>query len=216
MSTQKKIITILLADDHQMTRQGCRTILDKVPDMKIVGEAQDGDEIKQLVKKLKPQILLLDLKMPHLSPAALEEWVRINYPETSTLILTSHDRDFYLSAMIDAGAAGYFDKKIRASQLVSAIRRAANGEILFDKDQIERARLWRQAIGSKWSSLSNREKEVLQILTEGADNYGIAASLNVTIDTVEKHLTNIYKKLGVKSRMEATLWWLEKGRDFRN
>ena len=132
------------------------------------------------------------------------------------LILTGHDRDFYLSAMIDAGVAGYFDKKIRASQLVSAIRRAANGEILFDKDQIERVRLWRKATGDKWSSLSNREKEVLQTVTEGTDNYAIAAFLNITVNTVEKHLTNIYKKLGVKSRTEATLWWLEKGGDFRN
>lgn len=216
MLVQKKIITVLLADDHQLTRQGCRAILEKVPDMKIVGEAQDGDKIKQLVEKLTPKILLLDLKMPNLSPASLEEWVRTNYPETSTLILTGHDRDFYLSAMIDAGVAGYFDKKIRASQLVSAIRRAANGEILFDKDQIERVRLWRKATGDKWSSLSNREKEVLQTVTEGTDNYAIAAFLNITVNTVEKHLTNIYKKLGVKSRTEATLWWLEKGGDFRN
>lgn len=216
MSAQTKIISILLADDHLLARQGCRSILEKVPDMKIVGEAQDGDEVKLLVEKLKPQILLLDLKMPKLSPAALEEWVRTNYPETATLILTGHDRDFYLSTMMEAGAAGYFDKKIRAGQLVSAIRHAARGEFLFDAEQIERVRQWREETGNKLDSLSKREREVLQILTEGADNYAIAASLDIAINTVEKHLTSIYKKLGVASRMEATLWWLEKGGDFRN
>ena len=211
-----KKISILLADDHLLARQGCRSILEKVPDMNIVGEAQDGDEVKHLVSKLKPQILLLDLKMPKLSPATLEEWVRINYPETATLILTGHDRDFYLSTMMDAGVAGYFDKKIRAGQLVSAIRRAARGEILFDKEQIERAHRWREETGNRWGSLSEREREVLQILTEGADNHVIAASLDITINTVEKHLTNIYKKIGVASRTGAALWWLEEGGDFRN
>ncbi len=105
---QKKTISILLADDHPLARQGIRSILEKVSDMEIIGEAQDGDEIKQLVADLKPQILLLDLKMPHLSPAALEKWVRINYPETITIVLTGHDRDVYLSNMMDAGVAGYF------------------------------------------------------------------------------------------------------------
>lgn len=217
MLIQNKIISILLADDHLLARQGIHSILDKAPGMKIIGEAQDGDEIKRLVAELRPNILLLDLKMPHmLSPAALEKWVRINYPETNTLVLTGHDRDVYLSNMMDAGVAGYLDKKLRASQLISAIRRAACGEILFDKEQIERVRRWREETGNKWESLSNREREVLQKLTEGADNNAIAASLEIKNNTVEKHLTNIYKKLNVKSRTEAAVWWLEKGGDFRN
>ena len=216
MLTQKKIISILLADDHLLARQGIRSILEKVPDMEIIGEAQDGDEIKQLVANLRPQILLLDLKMPNLSPAELEKWVRTNYPQTITLVLTGHDRDVYLSNMMDAGVAGYLDKKLRAGQLISSIRRAACGEIFFDKEQIERARRWREETGNKWDSLSNREREVLQKLTEGADNNTIAACLEIANNTVEKHLTNIYKKLGITSRIEAAIWWFEKGGDFRN
>ncbi len=154
--------------------------------------------------------------MPHLSPAELEKWVRENYPDTVTLILTAHDRDAYLSSMMDAGAAGYLDKKLRAGQLISAIRRAARGEILFDKEQIERAQQWRESVKMKWESLSKREREVLQMLTEGVDNNAIAESLSITINTVEKHLKNIYNKLGVASRTEAAIWWLEKGTDFRN
>lgn len=154
--------------------------------------------------------------MPNLSPAKLEEWVRINYPETITLVLTAHDRDAYLSNMMDAGAAGYLDKKIRAGQLISSIRRAARGEIIFDDEQIERIQRWRKETRNKWESLSNREREVLQKLTEGEDNIAIASSLEIAPNTVEKHLTNIYKKLGVTSRTEAAIWWLDKGGDFRN
>jgi len=212
----KETITVLIADDHPATRQGVRSILDKVPDISVVGEVQDGCQIKQSVANLQPNILLLDLKMPHLSPAQVEQWVRTNYPETVTLVLTAHDRDAYLSGMMEAGAAGYLDKRLRAGQLISAIRRAARGEILFDKGQIERANRWREEVKRRWESLSTREREVLQMLTEGMDNKAIATSSGISINTVEKHLKNIYNKLGVTSRVEAALWWLEKGTDFRN
>lgn len=217
MSKQsQETITILIADDHDITRRGIRDFLENVPGMQVIGEAQDGEETKRLVAELRPQILLLDLIMPKLSPAELENWVRENYPETVTLVLTAHDRDAYLSNMIDAGAVGYLDKKLRAGQLISAIRRAARGEFLFDKKQLERARRWREEVGQKWESLSDREREALQMLTEGMDNKTIANSLNVTINTVEKHLANIYRKLGVTRRSEAIHWWDEKSTDFRN
>lgn len=216
MTSQKKIISILVADDYPSTIQGIRSILEKAPDMKIVGEVQDGNEIKQLVADLRPDVLLLDLQMPNLSPAELEKWVRENHPNTITLILTAHDRDAYLSNMMEAGAVGYLNKKLRAGQLVSSIRRAARGEVLFDKEQTERAYRWRDEVKKKWESLSEREREVLQLLTEGKDNETIVSALGITINTVEKHLVNIYKKLRVTSRTEAVIWWLEKGTDFRN
>jgi DNA-binding NarL/FixJ family response regulator len=216
MSTQRqKTISILLADDHPLAREGVRSILDKAPDMQIVGEAADGNQIKQMVADLCPDILLLDLKMPNLSPAELEKWVREKYPDTTTLILTAHDRDAYLVSIMEAGAAGYLNKKLQAGQLISAIRRAAHGEILFDKEQIERAYRWMSDVRKKWDSLSDREREILQLLTEGKDNKTIAGSLEITINTQEKYLSNIYKKLEVTSRTEAILWWLEKSTDFR-
>ena len=208
-------ITILIAEDHPATLAGIRSMLAGVSDMNVVGEAHDGEQVKHLVAALRPHILLLDLVMPHLSPAELEKWVRENYPNTITLVLTSHDRDVYLSDMMEAGAAGYLDKKLRAGQLISSIRRAARGESLFDKGQTERARRWRDEVKGKWERLSDREREILQLLTKGKDNKAIARSLRITINTTEKYLSNIYKKLGVTSRSEAILWWLEKGTDFR-
>jgi len=197
MSTKrKKAISVLVADDHPLAVEGVRSILDKAPDIEIVGEATNGDQIKRLVADLRPEVLLLDMVMPDFSPVEFERWVRANYPETITLVLSAHDRDAYLAGMMEAGAAGYLDKKLRAGELISSIRRAARGEILFDKEQIERARRWREDVTAKWESLSDREQEVLQLLTEGADNKALADFLGVTINTVEKHLANIYKKLG--------------------
>jgi DNA-binding NarL/FixJ family response regulator len=199
-----------------MTRLGIRNFLKRAPDIQVVGEARNGDETKRLVAHLRPQILLLDLVMPKLSPAELEKWVRTNYPETVVLVLTAHDRDYYLSSMLIAGAAGYLDKKLKRAQLVSAIRRATRGELLFDKKQLERARRWIENVSTKWEKLSAREREVLQMLTEGMRNKGIAASLKISTNTVEKHLEGIYKKLEVTSRAEAIHWCVENIRNFRN
>jgi NarL family two-component system response regulator LiaR len=158
MPTLQQKITVFIADDHEMTRKGIRNFLDQAPDIQVVGEAEDGAEIKRLIGHLRPRILLLDLVMSNLSPAELEKWIRTNYPETITLVLTAHDRDAYLSGMMEAGVAGYLDKKLRAGQLVSAIRRAAYGEFLFDKAQLERARRWREDVSRKWESLSDRSR----------------------------------------------------------
>ena len=100
-------------------------MLEKTDDIYVVGEAGNGDEAEELLDELRPNIILLDLKMPDFSPSAFEKWARENYPETITLVLTSHDRDAYLANMMDAGAVGYLDKEVWAEQLIEAIRRAA-------------------------------------------------------------------------------------------
>jgi len=141
------MITLVFADDHPVARAGIRAMLSEAPDIQIVGEAENGTEVQQLVSQLQPQILLLDLKMPGRPSAEVERWVRANHPETATLILTAHDRDAYLVDMIDAGASGLLSKEASAERLVGAIRRAANGEILFDSQQFHRAQRWRKVAG---------------------------------------------------------------------
>jgi two-component system response regulator NreC len=200
------MITLVLADDHAVIRAGIRAILSKAPDLEIVGEAENGDQVQKLVAKLRPRILLLDLKMPGPHPAEIERWVRSNYPDTVTLVLTAHDRDSYLTKMIDAGASGLIDKNESGERLVGAIRRAASGEILFDKGQLDRARQWRASAGEKWESLTAREREILHLLVQGFDNARIAELLTVTSKTVAYHVTNILEKLEVSSRQEAVAW----------
>ena len=144
-------ITVLIADDHCLAREGVRSILSAAPDIKIVGEAEEGCQIKQKVADLRPKILLLDIYMANLLPAELEKWVRTNHPETNILVLTGHHRKSHLSNMLltqmmDAGVSGYLEKSLRSEQLISAIRRAARGERLFSEAQIEKARRWRDEI----------------------------------------------------------------------
>jgi len=215
MQNAKTTIEILVADEHPSFLEGICSIIHKNSDMKVTGIAEDGNQIKPMISDLRPDILLFDLIMPNLSPLYLVRWIRNNYPETSSLILTAHDSDAYLANMMDAGAAGYLDKKLQTWQIVSSIRRAASGEFVFEKTQMDRVTRWKNEVICKWKSLSERERETLQMLTEGAGNKKIASLLDITVDTVEKHLKNIYKKLGVSSRTEAVVWWLEKGTDFR-
>ncbi len=207
MATNKKMpISLLLTDDDPILRAGIRAVLSKAPDLKIVGEAANGFEAQELVGKLRPKVLLLDLKMPGLSAAELEKWVRKNYPETVTLVLTAHDRDAYLASMMEAGAAGYMAKGASADGLINAIRRAAQGEILFDMEQFARARQWRENVSDKWASLTDREREVLKLIAEGLDNKAIAKTLHITSKTAAFHVTHILQKLGVDSRQKAVAW----------
>jgi RNA polymerase sigma factor (sigma-70 family) len=211
MPSQEKSITVLIADDHEITRKGIRDFLEQAPDIQGVDEAGDGDEIKRLVAELRPDILLLDYVMPGLDPVELQKWILEKGLATIILVLSAHHQDAYIAKMMAIGAKGYLDKKLRAGELIAHIRQVARGESVFTKEQAERARRWREDITAKLESLSEREIEVLQMLTEGATNRAIAQSLGVTTRTVAKHLENIYKKLGVNSRAEAIHWWYEKG-----
>lgn len=189
-------------------------MLEKTPDIYAVGEAGSGGETEKLVAELRPNIILLDLKMPGFSPAAFEKWARENYPETITLVLTAHDRDAYLANMMDAGAVGYLDKEARSEQLIAAIRRAASGENLFDEQQKKKAQRWREEVEKKWNSLSERERQVLRLLAEGASNKDISSTLHISVKTLDKHLERIYQKLDVDSRPKAVLWGKENMGDF--
>src|SRR5688572_6140484 len=105
----KKKISVLIVDNHPVLRTGIRAMIEKTDDIYVVGEAGDGNEAEKLLDELRPNIILLDLKMPGFSPSAFENWARENYPETLTLVLTAHDRDVYLANMMDAGAVGFLE-----------------------------------------------------------------------------------------------------------
>jgi DNA-binding NarL/FixJ family response regulator len=199
-------ITVLIADDHPATRAGLCAILKDLPDIKVVGEAEDGFQVEKLVAELRPNILLLDLVMPGPTPAQLEKQVRTNYPETITLVLTAHDRDAYLAGMMDAGAAGFLSKTETGGRLISAIRRAALGDDLFTEEQFVRAAHWRDMAGHKWENLTRREHEIIQLIVNGCDNKQIAENLGITVKTISFHVSNILKKLDVNSRHEAIAW----------
>lgn len=207
-------ISVLMVDDHPTLRVGIRVILEKAPDFCVVGEAANEVEARKLLKVLRPNILLLDLVMPNFSPSAFERWVRKEFPDTITVVLTAHDRDAYLASMIDAGVVGYLDKDIQPERLIDSIRRAAHGEILLDEQQISRAGPWHEDVEKKWRSLSERECQILCLLSDGASNKDIASRLQICVKTVEKYLERIYQKIEVNSRAKAVLWGLKNRGDF--
>lgn len=205
MSTET--ITLLLADDHPVAREGVRRILESAPDIQVVGEAENGDEAMELVSQLRPKILLLDLVMPGTPAREVEKWVREHYPEVITLVLTAHDRDHYLVGMMEAGAAGYLAKTERAENLIAAIRRAAGGESLFTHEQLIRARNWQKEAGDKWEKLTEREREILLLMEQGLSNKTIARQLGITPKTVAYHVSAIFERLDVESRQKAVAWY---------
>jgi DNA-binding NarL/FixJ family response regulator len=199
-------IWVVLADDHPTTRRGIRAILEAAPDIAVVGKAKDGVEAKKLVADLRPDILLLDLVMPGPEPADIERWVRDNYPETETLILTGHDRDAFLAEMEEAGAAGFLTKDEDTPALVEAIRRAARGEVLYTPEQLERARRWREEVDGRWKRLTEREREVLRLVAEFRTDAEIAEELCISEKTVGHHVSHTLNKLGMSSRREVARW----------
>lgn len=206
MNNIRNQITVLLADDHPATRAGLRAILSETSDIRVVGEAEDGFQVEIMVAELRPNILLLDPIMPGLTLADLEKWIRRNHPETITLVLTADDHDANLANMMDAGAIGFLIKTETGDGLISAIRQAVHGGEAFTEEQFVRANRWRQEAGKRLEKLTYREREIIHLIVKGYDNKQIAEELNVTAKTVAFHVTNLLKKLDVKSRNEAMAW----------
>lgn len=205
-ATESEPIRVLIADDHAPTREGIYNLVQAAPDIDVVGEARDGTEAQQMTADLRPDILLLDLVMPDTKPADVEHWVRERYPETTVLILTGHDRDHFLAQAIEEGVAGYLTKDVGQTDLVAAIRRAAQGELLITGEQFARARRWSREVGARWACLTEREREVLGILARGKSNAEIAEVLSIAVRTVETHVGRILAKLDVASAREAIAW----------
>lgn len=206
MAGKTERITVIIADDEAVAREGVLKMLATAPDIEVIGVAEDGEAAQELVAQVHPQVLVLDLVMPGPRPAEIALWANECYPEIAVLVLTAHDRDYYVAQMLDAGAAGYLDKGTRAQQLVEAIRVAAAGQTLFTQEQQQRARAWRREVLALWETLTLREQEVLGLICQGQSNQEIAQTLVISVHTVETHVGNLLGKLGVASRAEAVVW----------
>jgi DNA-binding NarL/FixJ family response regulator len=195
-----------LADDHPTTLDGLRAAFSRCLDIEIVGEAYNGMDAQHKVATLCPQVLLLDLGMPHLKPAEFVKWMRKNYPETVSLILTYHRNESYLAGMMEAGAVGYFRKDVLPQQLIDAIRHAASGETVFTLEQFLAAQEWKKEVGEKIKRLTPKEREIIKWITMGRSNRAISVALNISEKTIAFHLTHIYSKWLMKSRFEVGMW----------
>ena len=211
-------IRIVFAEDHVLVREGTRQLLDRHEDLEVIGEGADGIEAVELVRRLSPDIVLLDISMPRMNGIEATKRIKEFAPQTSILILTAYDDDQYVFALLEAGAAGYLLKDVSGDELVRAIRAVHAGEPVLHPAIVRKVldRVVRDQKASARSpvdgeSLSDRELEVLRLAARGLSNAGIAQELDLSSRTVQVHLTHIFAKLGVGSRTEAVITALRRG-----
>ena len=209
-------IRIILADDHVILRQGTRQLLEHESDMDVVGEASDGAEAVELVSKLKPDVVIIDVAMPGMNGIEATKKIKEILPGTKILVLTGYDYDEYIFSLLEIGAAGYLLKDVSGDELVGAIRAVYMGEPvlhptvmrkLMDRCKTMSPRQTETPVGV----LSKREMEVLKLAVSGKSNKDIAETLNISLRTVQAHMRSIFNKIGVGSRSEAIVCGLKKG-----
>lgn len=207
--------TIILADDHHVVRQGLQALLEAEPDFQIVGEAAEGREAVQLVERLQPEVLILDLMMPSLSGLEVTRQVRQRSPRTRVVILSMYADEAYVLEALRNGAAGYVLKKSTADELVRAVREVTTGRRYLSPPLSEKGveTLMKEADESKQDPhelLTSREREVLPLIAEGHTNAEIADRLVISPRTVEFHRANLMRKLGTRTQADLIRYALQR------
>jgi len=210
-------INVLLAEDHVITRQGIRRLIEDEKGVKVIGEASDGDEAVQMVTDMKPDVVIMDIAMPKLNGIEATRQIKLTSPRTAVLILSAYDDDEYVFALLKVGAAGYLLKNISGDELARAIRAVYKGEPVLDPIVARKVMNYfklpdkMRGLEKPSDHLSNRETDILKLAARGMTNKDIADKLHLSNRTVEGHLRTIFNKLGVGSRTEAVLYGLRKG-----
>ena len=205
---------IILVDDHEVVRIGLKTLLDRHPDFDVVGEASSAREAIEKTASIKPDVVVMDIRLPGTSGIdACEEIVK-RFPDTKVLMLTSYAEDEMLFSAIRAGASGYVLKQIGSDDLVKALESVGSGEGLLDPAVTQRVfqevrRAVREEEASAFANLSQQEKHVLQLVSEGKTNREIAKALFLGEGTVRNYVSSILSKLGVNNRAEAAAYAVE-------
>jgi DNA-binding NarL/FixJ family response regulator len=211
-----KRIRILLADDHQVVRDGLKLLINNHPGMQVVGEAANGKEVLQQARQLKPDVVVMDLSMPELNGLQATERLVSELPQVRVVALTGHEDESYLNQLCKAGASGYLLKRSAGDELIHALGSVARGGVYFDPDLAARAlaRQLKSVASSREPSsadLSEREKEVLSLLAWGYSNKEIANQLKLSIKTIETYKARVSEKLQLRSRTELVRYALRKG-----
>jgi len=214
MSTKHKVI---IAEDHTILREGLRALLSSDPKLDVVGEAEDGRDAIRCVEKLLPDLLLIDLSMPRMNGMEAIRDIKKRHPDTKIIALTVHKTEEYILATLEAGADGYVLKDATHNELMMAINSVLSGKPYLSpgvsekiiEGYLEGRRTLKS--GSVWDTISQREREVLKLIAEGYKNKEIADMLCISVKTVEKHRSNLMKKLNLHNAAALTAFAIEKG-----
>lgn len=206
-------VRLLIADDHTMFRQGLRELIERKTNFEVVSEASNGREVLELVEQLHPDIVLLDIQMPELDGVAVARQLAQTHPEIRVIVLTMYRQDQHLIEAIKSGVRGYLLKDADAEELIDVIERVQRGEAAIDPALTARVfdavRHGSDAGGT--APLTEREREILQLLAAGNDNRSIAAQLHLSEKTVGNRMSEIFQKLGVSNRTQAALVAIQRG-----
>jgi DNA-binding NarL/FixJ family response regulator len=208
-------IRVVLAEDHTLVRQGTRRLLEDSGRVVVVAEAADGEEAIAAVDHHEPDMAIVDIGLPRLNGIEATRRIKAKHPQVSVIVLTVHDEDQYVFALLEAGAAGYLLKDVEGQELVRAVEAVHAGESVLHPSITHKvlARLSRGATGPTVPTdpLTDREHEVLELAARGLPNKDIAGALKLSARTVETHLSRVFVKLAVGSRTEAVLQGLRRG-----
>ncbi len=210
-------ISVLLADDHTLVRQGLKALLTAEGDMQVVAEAEDGRQAVALAKKTSPQVVVMDIAMPMMNGRDATRQIIKNCPETKVLVLSSYSDDACVKELLEAGATGFLMKQTASTELSNAIRMARRGGRVLSPDIVRRMRAQGNGafldggINGKAAELTDREIEVLKIIAEGLSNREIATQLGISIKTVEKHRQQVMNKLNIHEVAGLTRYALAQG-----
>jgi two-component system response regulator DegU len=209
-------IRVVVADDHDLFREGLRQLLETIPSVQIVGEASDGQEAIRLVADVQPDVILMDINMPRVDGLRATEYIVKHYPETNVIVLTMYQDDEYAIHAIRAGAKSYLLKNSRSDEVIEAIHVAANGGSTIDAALApalmrEYHRLLTKTPSNNQSHLSDREATLLRLLANGYNNRQIADQLDLAESTVKNNLSSLFQKIGVRDRTQAALYAISQG-----
>ena len=209
-------IRVLLAEDHTIVRQGLRSLLESAAGIEVIGEAEDGREAIQKVGQLRPDVVVMDITMPALNGLQATRQIKRQFPEVKVLILTMHANEEYIFQILRVGASGYVVKQAAVTELVSAIQAVYRGDSFLSpsisgkviEEYIRRAEA---VVKSSYDRLTDREREVLQLIVEGHSTTEIAELLHITAGTVRTHKAQLMDKLDIHSTAELTRYAIRKG-----
>jgi DNA-binding NarL/FixJ family response regulator len=212
------MIRIIIADDQALIRDGLETIIELQEDMEVVGVAEDGHQACELTAKLKPDLVLMDIKMPGKNGIECTRWIKENVPDTIVLILTTFSEEQYIIDGLLGGASGYLVKDLSAEKIVSSIRDAVQGQFMLPASIAAKLTARLSYLSGTLASVINterfkqeeihfteREKEIILLMVEGKNNHEIAGILYMSLGTVKNYISNIYQKIGTNDRAKAIL-----------